>query len=84
MRPRVGAVMPASSLSNVLLPAPLRPITPTDAPRSTSRFTCCKAQKLVAFRFVLNRYCFHTSSIATSIVVRAHTTSAIVSSTYLK
>ena len=33
IRPRVGAVMPASSLSSVLLPAPLRPMTPTAPPR---------------------------------------------------
>jgi len=37
IRPRVGAVMPASSLSSVLFPAPLRPMMPRAAPRGTSK-----------------------------------------------
>ena len=67
--PLVGAVMPARILSNVLLPAPLRPMTPTDAPRGTSKVTFFKAQKLLALRRTPSRYCFPRRSMRTSIGV---------------
>ena len=43
-RPSVGAVMPASSLRIVLLPAPLRPMMPSVSPRATSKLTSRSAQ----------------------------------------
>src|SRR3954467_3422413 len=46
-RPSVGAVTPASMRSKVLLPEPLRPITPTVSPGSTLRSTPRIAQRLV-------------------------------------
>src|ERR1700739_2921504 len=44
-RPRVGAVMRESSLSNVLLPAPLAPMSPTSSPWPISIETSFTAQK---------------------------------------
>src|SRR5918911_368345 len=42
--PRVGAVMRERIFSSVVLPAPLRPITPTAWPRATSKPTSSSAQ----------------------------------------
>ena len=66
MRPRVGAVMPESSLNSVLFPAPLRPITPSDVPRGTSRVTSRRAQNFVAPRVELSRYSLLTACTETS------------------
>ncbi len=45
--PVVGSMIPAISLSRVLLPDPLRPIRPTDSPGSMSRSTSRSAQNSV-------------------------------------
>ena len=58
IRPRVstwpssGFITPLISLSSVLLPEPLRPISPTDSPCSTVNETSWTAQKvsLIAWR----------------------------------
>ncbi len=44
--PVVGLVMPATSLSSVLLPEPLRPMTPSVRPRGTLKLTSCTAEKV--------------------------------------
>src|SRR5450759_592409 len=44
--PNVGSVMRASILSNVLLPAPFRPMIPTTSPAETSKSTSRSAQKV--------------------------------------
>src|SRR5258708_7068580 len=49
IRPVVGVVMRERTLSSVLLPAPLRPITPMTSPFSTSNETSLSAQKVDAF-----------------------------------
>jgi hypothetical protein len=43
MRPEVGRVMPAASLSRVDLPEPFSPMTPKVVPRGTSKLTSCSA-----------------------------------------
>ena len=44
IRPDVGCIVPASSLSNVLFPAPLRPMIPRVRPASTENETPSRAQ----------------------------------------
>ena len=44
IRPDVGCIVPASSLSNVLFPAPLRPMIPSVRPASTENETPSRAQ----------------------------------------
>ncbi len=44
--PALGAVAPASSFSNVDLPAPLSPMMPSDPPLATSRDTSRSAQNV--------------------------------------
>ena len=43
-RPSVGRVMRESTFKSVLLPAPLRPMTPTTSPASTAKLTSRSAQ----------------------------------------
>ena len=82
MRPVVGAVIPASSLKSVLLPAPLRPMMPTDEPRGTSRLTSRSAQN--ARGAARRAEAILLADVLHRDVEGAHTVSATVSSTYLK
>src|SRR5262245_46853213 len=55
--PVVGSVMRERIFSNVDLPAPLRPITPTTSPGATSKLTSFKAQTVLfsLFPFLRNK-----------------------------
>ena len=44
--PLVGLVIPATSLSIVLLPEPLRPMTPSVRPAGRVKVTSCTAEKV--------------------------------------
>ena len=49
-RPEVGGSSPAMSLKNVLLPAPLGPITDRSSPARTSKSTALTARSLPKLR----------------------------------
>ena len=72
MVPLVGAVMRESSLSSVLLPAPLWPMMPSVSPRATSKLTSFTAQKSSCARVPAwrTRYFFETRSKVTARIVR--------------
>ena len=46
--PSEGVMMPASTSSSVLLPAPLGPMTPSDSPRLSSKLVLRNAQKVLS------------------------------------
>ena len=68
IRPVVGAVIRLMILSNVLLPAPLRPMIPTTSPQFTSKLTSWSASKCSRTFLVLDSLTF---LITASAAVRA-------------